>query len=528
MSRGLSISPGKISSHIQIFLIFLIFLFPLLSLPQNDIIPDIEKKINKADSLAYAENFSEATAELAIVIAEIEDADDPAFLATFYNKMGHYLSMAGQDQKSIPYFHKSIYFAQKINDSIILGDVLNNMGIAIGYTGHPDSAFFYYEKALKIREQLADTTRLAATYRNMAEVLRVLRRMEEAKVYCRKAFKLIPGINDFKIITNIYNETGYLYELNMQLDTAKYFYNQLIEISKMHNFKRGLAVGYSNLASVYELEQNLHAALELKLKGLMLDKEIENVYGIMTSYRTISTCYLQMKNYSAALIYLDSASYLCDSSWIADLMGIENSKYLAYKGLGNYSKSLTHYEKSIELKDSVFNERKRKNIAEILTRYETEKKEQQIEILHQTNELQTKRNRIQLLLLVVGALVSISGAAISFLVIKNKNQRIHQMNLELRNYLFQIRNSEKNESSGKEDTLLRLKSNFGLTQREAEILELIAQGFTNAKLGEKLFISENTIKYHIKNIYIKLDVNNRVQALQKAHIEEVMEGIYQS
>ena len=53
-----------------------------------------------------------------------------------------------------------------------------------------------------------------------------------------------------------------------------------------------------------------------------------------------------------------------------------------------------------------------------------------------------------------------------------------------------------------------------LTKREFEILKLVSQGFNNQDIAEKLFISLNTVKFHLKNIYDKLDVNNRIQASQ--------------
>ncbi|TKC16366.1 response regulator [Robertmurraya kyonggiensis] len=50
-----------------------------------------------------------------------------------------------------------------------------------------------------------------------------------------------------------------------------------------------------------------------------------------------------------------------------------------------------------------------------------------------------------------------------------------------------------------------------LTPREREILLLIAKGITNKQIAEQLFISENTVKNHIKNLLEKLEVENRVQ-----------------
>ncbi len=52
---------------------------------------------------------------------------------------------------------------------------------------------------------------------------------------------------------------------------------------------------------------------------------------------------------------------------------------------------------------------------------------------------------------------------------------------------------------------------YGISAREIQIIGLLVQGRTNREIGETLFISENTVKTHIKNIYSKLNVSNRVQ-----------------
>jgi two-component system, NarL family, response regulator LiaR len=55
----------------------------------------------------------------------------------------------------------------------------------------------------------------------------------------------------------------------------------------------------------------------------------------------------------------------------------------------------------------------------------------------------------------------------------------------------------------------------GLTAREHEILGLIAQGLSNREIGEKLFVSENTVKTHSSRLFEKMQVNRRVKAVQK-------------
>lgn len=57
---------------------------------------------------------------------------------------------------------------------------------------------------------------------------------------------------------------------------------------------------------------------------------------------------------------------------------------------------------------------------------------------------------------------------------------------------------------------------LGLSKRECEVLEQIALGLSNQDIAEKLFISLSTVKSHAANLYFKLDVQRRTQAVSKA------------
>jgi DNA-binding NarL/FixJ family response regulator len=54
------------------------------------------------------------------------------------------------------------------------------------------------------------------------------------------------------------------------------------------------------------------------------------------------------------------------------------------------------------------------------------------------------------------------------------------------------------------------------TLREIEILRLIAEGLTNREIGERICLSENTVKTYIQSIYQKLDAHNRIEAVMRA------------
>lgn len=56
----------------------------------------------------------------------------------------------------------------------------------------------------------------------------------------------------------------------------------------------------------------------------------------------------------------------------------------------------------------------------------------------------------------------------------------------------------------------------GISKREYEVLELMAKGLSNQEIAAKLFVSLNTVKTHTSNLFVKLDVKRRTQAIQKA------------
>ena len=62
-----------------------------------------------------------------------------------------------------------------------------------------------------------------------------------------------------------------------------------------------------------------------------------------------------------------------------------------------------------------------------------------------------------------------------------------------------------------------------LTQREHEVLELVARGKSNAEIAEDLFLSENTVKTHVAHVLEKLCLRDRVQAVIYAYETGVVE-----
>jgi DNA-binding NarL/FixJ family response regulator len=61
-----------------------------------------------------------------------------------------------------------------------------------------------------------------------------------------------------------------------------------------------------------------------------------------------------------------------------------------------------------------------------------------------------------------------------------------------------------------------------LTRRELEILQLVAEGYSNSQLAKMLWVTEQTVKFHLSNIYRKLDVANRTEASRWAQLHGIL------
>lgn len=120
-------------------------------------------------------------------------------------------------------------------------------------------------------------------------------------------------------------------------------------------------------------------------------------------------------------------------------------------------------------------------------------------------------------------IISISFAIIfKVRALQHENERYRE---ELNRYLIELKefknigyafqkNLDREKVSGNEEVMQELKLLYHLTERETEVLMCIFNRLTNQEISEKLFISLSTTKYHVSNLYLKLDVKNRKEIQQ--------------
>ncbi len=107
----------------------------------------------------------------------------------------------------------------------------------------------------------------------------------------------------------------------------------------------------------------------------------------------------------------------------------------------------------------------------------------------------------------IGAIAIIFTALGIWLALKLTKPKIERVVVEKEIYIEQAKAFVFNEAE---------MTRLGISKRELEVLQRMAEGLSNAEIAARLFVSLNTIKTHASNLFVKLDASRRTQAIEKA------------
>jgi ATP/maltotriose-dependent transcriptional regulator MalT len=178
---------------------------------------------------------------------------------------------------------------------------------------------------------------------------------------------------------------------------------------------------------------------------------------------------------------------------------------------------LEHYQKYIYLRDSINGDDTKRNIAALESIYENEKKDNEIKQYQFQVSLQKKQSIIQWTIIL--SLLIVVSFLFALYVLKRRNNKliIDQMRNDIQEYIERIEEyKNKPDEVDEKDVFYKNVEKYGLSERELEVLLLISKGLKNDEVAEKLFLSVSTVKTHTRNIFVKLDVRNRIEASRKA------------
>lgn len=355
--------------------------------------------------------------------------------AQILNNLAILLSDSGLRQEGIELSYKAYEAYLMLADSARAANVKINIGTDYIDEGKFEEALKVMLEGLELRIQCGDSTNLAAYYLNIGDVYKQLNIDKKWKLFLEKARKLAatPNYATFDTKICILNELGSMYDDNKAYDQAISAYQEMYNLSKKEGFINGMATALNNLASVYlETRQNKKALLATQ-ESLTLNKKDNNYYGLVFSNNLMGDVYLALGNtFEAKQYYKEGINLANKYDFKTEFVNSYEGLYKTYRKEGNWKEALYYHEQTHRLTDSLKNNELQEKVLEIEAKYQAEKKERQIELLHNENELKNARIKLQNVYIWGVSFLFILVSAGSVWIVRQKRikQRAKQVELE--------------------------------------------------------------------------------------------------
>lgn len=368
-------------------------------------------------------------------------------------------------QKSMEYGEKGIALAQKNNFARSKANCLYEMGVVYYYQGSYDKSLDSYLKGLQILEILyektTDTTKkeirqtIGDHLHDIGKVYYRQHLYENALKSYNQALSIYKELKYKKGVAGCYNNMAGVYDAQGDFDKTLYYLQQFLKMAEEMGHKPRIATGINNIGLTYKIKGDYKTALEYLLKALKIREELNDTKGLAYSHIDIGNLYLEQKNIEKALSYLHKAlEYSIKANAKERIKESYESLANAYAQSKNFNRAYEYRVLLSNLKDTLFNEESVKQMAEMSAKYETDKKQHQIELLEKDKELQlsnidksraeTKKQQIQKLAFASGFILLCLLGIVALRSYRQK-QRDHQ-NLTFQKTIIEAKNKDITDS----------------------------------------------------------------------------------
>ncbi len=355
---------------------------------------NIARTINNIGRIHYyLGNHDKAILSFKQSLTIFKELKDTLSISAALNNLGVLCNVTGKFNEAIEYQLESVGIKEKYNDKAGIATSYLNIGNSYCNLGKYEMSLDYYIKSLKINEELEINKQTSNCLMNIGAVNSLLNRYNKSLEYYFKSLKIFNLLNDEIGLANVYNNIGEVYmQLEMNTNALDNFTKSLTLKEKL-GYKKGLTNLYLNIGDLHYFQNNINKALNSYEKSLTINNELDDNYGVCQCLINISSCYLLKNKHKL------SEEYLVRALEIADTLDSNEIHRKVHKHLSklfiqieDYKNAIMHQELFIAYNDSIYNEESSRQIAEMQTKYETEKKEKQINILQKDNEIQKLKN----------------------------------------------------------------------------------------------------------------------------------------
>lgn len=278
-----------------------------------------------------------------------------------YNHAGWISRRLMERGKAMEYAMQALQFAEQTSDTTNIGSAYNTMAALYVELQDYDKALEYHRQSLYWRELAGNSISIAQSHGNMGIVYMRMERYEEALKAHKRGLKVAQEASNMAEVAFFYNDIGSTYLYKGDIDSSIHYLRKSIAMREEMKEMNEIAYTYNYLGEAYEKAGHIEEGERWIKKALQVAIDIENSKQNYEALESLSDFYARNQQYDSAYVYLH--------------------KHKLYG-------------------DSIHETRQEELIHELAAQYETEKKEQQIEILNREKAIQQLKLRQRNLLLV--------------------------------------------------------------------------------------------------------------------------------
>jgi tetratricopeptide (TPR) repeat protein len=349
--------------------------------------------VNTLNQLAYEYinlgNYEEALPYIQKALKKATDINYSKAIALAFNRMGIIYLYQGNYEKALNSLQQALIIYEKIGDKKGISGLYFRIGGVYTSEGNYRKAINNFLKSLKIGEEIKDERSIAEAYNSIGIIYFYQRNNGKALENYAKSLKFFEVVGDKKRIAGVHNNIGIVY--GSSKDYKKALENQLIalKIREETGDRRGIALSQCNIGNIYLLEGNCQKALEYQLKSLKIEKEMHHKQGVALEYLNVGVIYLKLGKLEIATDYFTKAMIgLKEIGHKDGIKEVYSSMSELYEKKGDYKQAFEYHKLYSDIKDTLLNEESSRQITEMNTKYESERKEKDIQLLTKDKELQ--------------------------------------------------------------------------------------------------------------------------------------------
>ncbi len=284
-------------------------------------------------------------------------------------------------QKALDYLLKALKLNEDIGDKHGIGSCSNNLGAVYQYQSNYAKALEYYLKSLRISEELNDKKAIEACYSNIGLIYSSQHDYKNALDFHFKALQLCRFIGFKQGMATCYGNIGIVYGYKLDHVKALEYMFKSLKISEEIDDKNGIGSCYTNIGTLYMDESDYTKALEYDLKSLKIRKENDDRQGLGLCYNIMAELYNKLENCKVAILYCDSGLQIAKEISDIDLeREIYQNMATSYNKIGKYKEAYDYHVKYMEITDSIFNVDNTKQLGDLKTNFEVERKEAELKL----------------------------------------------------------------------------------------------------------------------------------------------------